>query len=425
MPRPLLPKPDALVAAAYPPLPHDQLGRNNNPRSRRTEDKRQVSIAWLNREWDGPDWLPPDVRAGLPSVGLQEPAALVVDCLRKITQLLKAKNLDVSSVWQPDGALRIAVENDLEQRGRTRGKGSSLLHPRLTSTTAKAVLSRLQAELQADEQSHVDSLDLPPEPDTISVSVDFSEDDFQDAHSIPSSPILPAPAVTEHEMANKKRKHHELAELNEILRRNADVAIQTAEAGHLAATVALAHLRGRQETVDESRAAMNTYIQDLRNDLDGHFGTVNDQSESDSTSARHGRPRQSMIIDSVKRDYYTRIDDAKAHCERVLISDSEFPALIEDAVRQEAMAEGKLLAARARLTAIDHMWEAKEKRLEEARARTEYLQLEKRMCDIQVQFDQAREVLAAKCRETAVSIQMAEQEDWAGILESLGKDKEA
>ncbi|KAF4965267.1 hypothetical protein FSARC_6917 [Fusarium sarcochroum] len=423
MPRPLLPKPDALVAVAHPPPPHDQLGRNNNPRSRRTEARRQESVAWLDKEWAGPGWLPPDVRAGLPSVGLQEPAAMVVDCLRKITELLKAKDVDVCSVWQPDGVLRTAVESDLEQRAITPRRGSSHLQPRLTSTTAKAVLSRLQTELQADEPSHVNSPDLSPELDTISVSSALYEDGFYDAHSDPSSPIPPAPAVTEHEMINKKRRHEELADPSETLRHNADVAIRRAEADHLAANVALARLRGRQETVDEGRAAMNTYIQDLRNDLDAHFGPTNGNANSDS-AAGHGRRRTSMIVDSVKRDYYTRIDDAEAHCERVLISGSELPALIENAVRQEAMTKKKLLAAKARLTAIDHMWEAKKKRQEEARARDEYFQLETRMCDIQVQFDQAREVLAVKQREAVVSIEMAEQEDWAGILKDLGKSRE-
>ncbi|PCD25307.1 hypothetical protein AU210_014414 [Fusarium oxysporum f. sp. radicis-cucumerinum] len=48
----------------------------------------QPSIASLNEQWNGPDWLPPDIRVGIVFVNLTHPPDGVVCFLHKITDIL-------------------------------------------------------------------------------------------------------------------------------------------------------------------------------------------------------------------------------------------------------------------------------------------------------------------------------------------------
>ncbi|EMT72066.1 Phosphoethanolamine N-methyltransferase 1 [Fusarium odoratissimum] len=51
-------------------------------------NRRSASIASLNEQWNGPDWLPPDIRVGIVFVNLTHPPDGVVCFLHKITDIL-------------------------------------------------------------------------------------------------------------------------------------------------------------------------------------------------------------------------------------------------------------------------------------------------------------------------------------------------
>ncbi|RSL42551.1 hypothetical protein CEP54_015442 [Fusarium duplospermum] len=221
---------DQLFAPTHQHLAQGQLpnshSHNGNERSRRTAAKRQSSIAWLNEQWSGPGWLPADVRAGLSSVGIQEPSDKVVSCLQRITELLNLRGSDLHTAWQTDGALRVAVDKDLERRIKKLREGAPPPRPHLTGATARAVLKGLQTEGQdtfnADDQSRADLNDYLPEYADSFVSLPASpissHDDFHDAPSRPTSPpphtISELPVtITEHKTAAKKRTHDEFADM--------------------------------------------------------------------------------------------------------------------------------------------------------------------------------------------------------------------
>ncbi|KAF4991107.1 hypothetical protein FDECE_14149, partial [Fusarium decemcellulare] len=110
------------------------------------EMEKQARIAWLNRKWGGPDWLPSEFRANLASYGLKELSAEAIECLCKITALIKTKNINPTELWLPGGALRVAVEKDIEEKTRNAvAKGCfSTLKPHLTVKIARAVLESLE-----------------------------------------------------------------------------------------------------------------------------------------------------------------------------------------------------------------------------------------------------------------------------------------
>ncbi|KAF4459119.1 hypothetical protein FALBO_14127, partial [Fusarium albosuccineum] len=119
--------------------------RNRAQRDKREMEK-QARIAWLNRKWGGPNWLPPELRANLASYRLKELSAEAIECLCKITALIKTKNINPAELWLPGGALRVAVEKDIEQKTRNAvAQGCFLiLKPHLTGKIARAVLESLE-----------------------------------------------------------------------------------------------------------------------------------------------------------------------------------------------------------------------------------------------------------------------------------------
>ncbi|KAF4985551.1 hypothetical protein FDECE_16484 [Fusarium decemcellulare] len=99
------------------------------------------NIAWLNEQWSGPHWLPPDVREGLSCVGLKEPPADVVKALTTITRLANAKAIDLHLLWTDAGALRRAVLRACAAKVYP-GRQSK---PHLTAKTARAVAKGIRA----------------------------------------------------------------------------------------------------------------------------------------------------------------------------------------------------------------------------------------------------------------------------------------
>ncbi|EXL98166.1 hypothetical protein FOIG_09723 [Fusarium odoratissimum NRRL 54006] len=61
-------------------------------------NRRSASIASLNEQWNGPDWLPPDIRVGIVFVNLTHPPDGVVCFLHKITDILLEQLVPLQSV---------------------------------------------------------------------------------------------------------------------------------------------------------------------------------------------------------------------------------------------------------------------------------------------------------------------------------------
>lgn len=75
--------------------PREQIDRD---RREQAEKKKQSDAVWLDAEWGGKGWIPLDVRAGLSTVGLDEPSGDVVRFMRKITEAAKNKGIPLPSL---------------------------------------------------------------------------------------------------------------------------------------------------------------------------------------------------------------------------------------------------------------------------------------------------------------------------------------
>ncbi|KAF9775619.1 hypothetical protein IL306_006253 [Fusarium sp. DS 682] len=208
--RPIVPAPPSTPSQPTP-LPDLRSRQNtiaNAKGKRRALTRRSTSLAFLNEQWNGPDWLPSDVRAGLASVNLTEPADA-----------------------QAGGVLRVAVEQDLELKTRHLTAEAERPELHLTVATARAVLKRLRATRL--DRSRAASLESAPEFDN---PLDFSDN-----------------------VSDKQ------------LRDDADQNLQRAQAAQSAATAALAQLYGKQEGFDAAHHASESYVQGLREELDAHY----------------------------------------------------------------------------------------------------------------------------------------------------------
>ncbi|RKL11582.1 hypothetical protein BFJ68_g3649 [Fusarium oxysporum] len=105
-------------------------------------NRRSASIASLNEQWNGPDWLPPDIRVGIVFVNLTHPPdgvnALIQDIdltsdiatacdfdqvSSELVETAKARVISIGCIWeakiQRDEALRVHVRyDDLERKMR-------------------------------------------------------------------------------------------------------------------------------------------------------------------------------------------------------------------------------------------------------------------------------------------------------------------
>lgn len=87
-----------------PPLPPvsdvNSLARQQERvRQRQRYRNRQTDgVAFLDHAWNGPEWLPADLRSGLGSVGLATPGAKVVKALGAVTSILVNNNIPLPLV---------------------------------------------------------------------------------------------------------------------------------------------------------------------------------------------------------------------------------------------------------------------------------------------------------------------------------------
>ncbi|KAI6750728.1 hypothetical protein HG530_014624 [Fusarium avenaceum] len=204
-----------------PPLPPisdvNSLARQQERvRQRQSYRNRQTDgVAFLDHAWNGPDWLPADLRSGLGSVGLATPGAK-----------------------EDQGALRVAVIADQVAKPHRPGQAPPRLH--LSGKTAEAVLKSLREQYpepddSTDNHSIAASTDFSFNPGDDYFNDNDSEpeippsepDIFFDAHSHrtfshpPDTPTTDTMAETHQPAPAHKRDHEEFAQdmgCNEALR---------------------------------------------------------------------------------------------------------------------------------------------------------------------------------------------------------------
>ncbi|SCO92672.1 uncharacterized protein FRV6_16800 [Fusarium oxysporum] len=336
--RPIVPAPPSTPSQPTPPpdLRSRQNTIANAKGKRRALIRRSTSLEFLNEQWNGPYWLPFDVRAGLAS----EPADA-----------------------QAGGALRVAVEQDLELKTKHLAAEAERPEPHLTVATARAVLKRLRATRL--DRSRAASLESAPE--------------FNDFPDLPDN-------------------HRDVPDKN----------LQRAQAAHSAAATALAQLQGKQETFIAARNASESYFKGLREELDAHYF----QTDEDGPPLKR---RQSTIIDHVKRDHYAHLEETSQHYQNALIQETNLTREISIAQDHEQQAYELMETAKTRVTSIAHMWEAKIQRDEALKAQKKYRELEKKRSELEEEMMTVGDQLYAKRQAADEWKSVAEDEDWEGI----------
>ncbi|KAF5597692.1 hypothetical protein FPANT_4008 [Fusarium pseudoanthophilum] len=185
-------------------------------------------------------------------------------------------------------------------------------------------------------------------------------------------------------------------------------AIDTQAAYQTSATV-VAYILGKDRAFQMLRVASDNHILGTGNDID--------TSSIDKAGPAAERRQSTSNAGDVKYDHHAYLRNAENHDTNTLSQDINLSAQIHDALLDEKQTGKALLAAKARVKAVWHIWEAKMKRDEIAELdkkydhlRAEYGKLEDEAAVVAVQ-------LAAKRCEAREWKIMAYEEDWQGIFD--------
>jgi hypothetical protein len=127
------------------------------------------------------------------------------------------------------------------------------------------------------------------------------------------------------------------------------------------------------------------------------------QADEDGPPAKR---RRSIIINHVKKEHYTQLDKISKHCQNALVRDTDLTNEIDTARDFEQVAFELVETAKARVTSIGRMWEAKMQRDEALRAQKMYGDLERKMRDLE-------DEMATSCDELYVKSQVVDE--WESI----------
>ncbi|KAM0201069.1 hypothetical protein ACHAPA_011338 [Fusarium lateritium] len=372
-------------------------------RKQRALSRRERSLAFLDDKWKCSDWLPADVRAGLAS--------------------------------QPGGILRVAVDRDLEHKSRNLASDAPPLHPHLTVSTVEAVRKQLQnpRSSNTNTNNNNNSSDIPfrsasvelfPDPGDFEDSYDppcspaSSLDIFHDAPSIasprpslPPSPSTPRIATSDLDMDITPKQHHATTEkaaaMNHPL---ANLTWSQAQDAHIKAAATIAQLRGQQAAFKISETTSKQYIQDLRDDLDHYY-------EEEDEGRRPVKRRRSLIIDRVKQDHYNHLAETEEHCLKALPEDTDLSAEIAAASRIDTDAATVLADAKAHLSSIEQMWEAKMVWDEALKAKIKYVTIQQKMKELEDEMATACDDWHNKRDAADEWVKVAEDQGWNVLLD--------
>ncbi|KAM0339758.1 hypothetical protein ACHAPU_010798 [Fusarium lateritium] len=397
---------------APPPLPPltgvNTLEREQErERQRRGYRDRQTSgVAFLDSAWNGPDWIPADVRLGLGSVGLPTPAAKVVKALEAITKLLLNNNISLPSTRRP-------------------GQAPARLH--LSGKTAESVLKSLQEQYPKEASDNDDQSIAASTEFSFNPGNDYSPDNESEPEVAPSESdiffdalsqrgfSLPPDTTNTNTMAETeqpapalKRNHNEFAKdmgcNEESLLRAANTEIAAAEAKLSDAQVNVRELEIAQQRDHAHKKAREQHCQSLVDEVNQDF------------PEREGGRRHSMGgLAAIK----ARADLATIlyHIEEAAPSDRDLVAELEAANAHEKQCSGHVKQAKTRLSSLNNMWAAKLKLEEVAEQEEAEGEIQAKIEKLRKQLEMQRQETANKRGEAAEAMMAQLDEDWAGILD--------
>jgi hypothetical protein len=122
---------------------------------------RTAVIDWLDTQWNGPQWLPDDIRLAraTPNSPYEPPAALVAD-VKKVTSLVQAKSISLHSLQAQSGPLRNAVSchmagKDMRVTGSGQGYPMFGLSQERIDATVKSIGLPAPTERKSDNSTQV------------------------------------------------------------------------------------------------------------------------------------------------------------------------------------------------------------------------------------------------------------------------------
>ncbi|KAM0186518.1 hypothetical protein ACHAPI_011676 [Fusarium lateritium] len=194
------------------------------------------------------------------------------------------------------------------------------------------------------------------------------------------------------------------------LRDQANHRVQQAQDAHIKAAATIAQLRGQQAAFKISETTSKQYIQDLRDDLDHYY-------EEEDEGRRPVKRRRSLIIDRVKQDHYNHLAETEEHCLKALPEDTDLSAEIAAASRIDTDAATVLADAKAHLSSIEQMWEAKMVWDEALKAKIKYVTIQQKMKELEDEMATACDDWHNKRDAADEWVKVAEDQGWNVLLD--------
>lgn len=86
---------------------------------RESEELRAIDIAWLDKQWGGPGWLPQDISLACSQPCAPfEPSAEFLTHINKITSVAQVNGISLNVLWADDGDLTYAAASHLAGVGQ-------------------------------------------------------------------------------------------------------------------------------------------------------------------------------------------------------------------------------------------------------------------------------------------------------------------
>ncbi|KAL2669930.1 hypothetical protein Neosp_015096 [[Neocosmospora] mangrovei] len=416
--------------------PREQIDRD---RREQAEKKKQSDAVWLDAEWGGKGWIPLDVRAGLSTVGLDEPSGDV----------------------EAGGTLRVAVDREVAKKTGKIKNRQSTHSPHLTGRIAKEVYQSIidptTEETERPSEPLHDSIS-PGSPftdqwPTNSADDNYVSDDLQpfDPASSPSSlrsdtPFYtPPPYPLDDPMAGantgenkalrkhlctvhgeipasgreKRRRKMHLGEnlqaigQEEIIRacHEARSHLDTALASKAEADLALASLNARVTAIRDVQEVVDKHIRDERRKI---IALLGGDSYRDSGISIEGEPPSNGLESALESGATIFLNGAKKSRDLIVELGQGLELEIDEACcRQQKAADG-VRAAQENLDTLDRLSRAKEAHDSQVKAKRHLEKMEALVHEAREQFEEAD-------KQHTKSLEMAENGNWMACVDGLRK----
>ncbi|KAL4721765.1 hypothetical protein ACLX1H_011259 [Fusarium chlamydosporum] len=367
---------------APPPLPPNQV--NSHPRQdererqqRNYRNRQSNDIAYLDQVWNGPDWIPPDVRLGLGS--------------------------------SAEGALRVAVVAAQAKKPCRSGENPPPLH--LSGAIAQAVLSSLQAQYpEHDNNTDEQSIDVSDNPSLN--STDYPTNDYDCGDFLPNT-YDPEPEDAQSESHDLQSeaftdvRSHQTSTTTPHTTNN-DTMAQTAQTPaanklekHLEARLKLRELEIEETCNTAYSTAKKKYSQELIDEVDKEY--------PESAESRRRRSVTGLVAAKARAD----LDAILYHIEESSPPSKDLAMQIEAARSKLTKCAGALMEAKARLQALDNMWITKLKLDTIAKQEADAEKVQQKIAELKRQLDLLSHESSSMRVEVAEGIKAWHDEGWA------------